>query len=446
MTKDFVNNEREKQYAGHGSVKAAGTHFEYEDGTLYYPFGTTVYALFYQPEKRIDMTMATLRESGFNKIRVCLFPKHYDYNGEEPEVFPFEKGEDGAWDMKCPVPRFWDHVERRIRELDEMGIQCDLILFHPYDRWGFSTLPKEDALAYLEYVVKRLGDLPNIWWSLANEYDLMDYTEEDWKQFAAFIREKDECRHLLSNHNMAHLWDFADPNTTHISIQTKNVDEVSKLIRRYEKPLVVDECCYEGNIPKEWGNISGFEMAERFWKVFVQGGYASHGETFLDEDDVLWWSKGGLLKGESASRIAFLRRIAESMPGPVAFDGMDLTMEEVEQFMQLPQEYLPEPFGKLVKKCTPREVYDMILANREFTGHCGEDVFVKYMSRHCAAVTEMNLPEKGVYDIDCIDIWKMTTERVKEGVSGKVELTLPGKEGIAVLARKRVEKEAEDDV
>ena len=27
----------------HGMVKAVGTHFEYEDGTYYYPFGTTIY-------------------------------------------------------------------------------------------------------------------------------------------------------------------------------------------------------------------------------------------------------------------------------------------------------------------------------------------------------------------------------------------------------------------
>ena len=32
----------------HGIVRAVDTHFEYEDGTIYYPFGTTVYALLYQ--------------------------------------------------------------------------------------------------------------------------------------------------------------------------------------------------------------------------------------------------------------------------------------------------------------------------------------------------------------------------------------------------------------
>lgn len=39
-------------------VKAVGTHFEYEDGTCFYPFGTTVYALAHQTTELIDQTMA----------------------------------------------------------------------------------------------------------------------------------------------------------------------------------------------------------------------------------------------------------------------------------------------------------------------------------------------------------------------------------------------------
>ena len=63
----------------HGMVKAVGTHFEYEDGTYYYPFGTTIYALAHQSEELIDKTMATLRKSPFNIVRMCVFPKHYQY-------------------------------------------------------------------------------------------------------------------------------------------------------------------------------------------------------------------------------------------------------------------------------------------------------------------------------------------------------------------------------
>ena len=37
----------------HGMVKAVGTHFEYEDGTKYLPFGTTIYAFAHQSENII---------------------------------------------------------------------------------------------------------------------------------------------------------------------------------------------------------------------------------------------------------------------------------------------------------------------------------------------------------------------------------------------------------
>lgn len=45
----------------HGMVKAVGTHFEYEDGTHFYPFGTTVYALAHQEDNLIDQDTAYVK-------------------------------------------------------------------------------------------------------------------------------------------------------------------------------------------------------------------------------------------------------------------------------------------------------------------------------------------------------------------------------------------------
>jgi hypothetical protein len=46
----------------------------------------------------------------------------------------------------------------------------------------------------------------------------------------------------------------------------------------------------------------------------VAGTYPGHGECLLDPSDVLWWSKGGVLRGESPARIAFLREILATAP------------------------------------------------------------------------------------------------------------------------------------
>ena len=76
----------------------------------------------------------------------------------------------------------------------------------------------------------------------------------------------------------------------------------------------MDECRYEGNIENQWGNISAREMVHRFWLGTVGGGYVGHGETYLHPDDMLWWSKGGVLHGESPPRIAFLRQVLDDSP------------------------------------------------------------------------------------------------------------------------------------
>src|SRR5687767_9737953 len=60
----------------HGPVRVRNTfHFGYEDGTPYFPFGTTSYAWTHQPLALQDQTLATLEGARFNKIRMCVFPK-----------------------------------------------------------------------------------------------------------------------------------------------------------------------------------------------------------------------------------------------------------------------------------------------------------------------------------------------------------------------------------
>ena len=62
----------------HGPMRVAkGVHFVYEDGTPYYSMGTTCYAWAHQPEETIQNTLRELDKGYFNKMRFCVFPKHY---------------------------------------------------------------------------------------------------------------------------------------------------------------------------------------------------------------------------------------------------------------------------------------------------------------------------------------------------------------------------------
>lgn len=418
----------------HGIVRADGTHFRYEDGTWYYPFGTTVYALAHQTDELTEQTFETLAASPFNKVRMCVFPKHFEYNNNEPPFFAFEK-KNGKWDVHRPDMRFWNRLESYIGRLDEMGIQCDLILFHPYDHWGFSEFPRREALVYLEYVTRRLSAFPNVWWSLANEYDLMEYRKEDWECFAQFLHENDGYRHLLSNHEIVTPWDFSNPDTTHICHQTGEILKTAEWIQEYQKPLMIDETGYEGNLPFEWGNLSAFELVNRFWTVCVQGGYCTHGETYLNEEEILWWSKGGRLTGQSPERIRFLKNIIDALPGPVEAAGHIWTEAEFHKMKeQVTEQQRKVPFTRMMLGLTWEQARGILGVGRELEGHCGEEAYIKYYARHCTGTGSMNLPEQYLYDIEVIDVWEMTHTKILEGVSGEVRITLPGKEGIAVMA------------
>ncbi len=425
----------------HGPVRAEGTCFRHADGTLYRPFGTTVYALIHQEQRLIDTTMATLRAGPFNKVRLCVFPKDYRYNKNEPDWFAFERDPAGGWDVRRPCFAFWDHLDRRLEELDRIGIQADLILFHPYDRWGFAAMSREQNLAYLDYAMRRLAAHPNVWWSLANEYDLcLDRkTVAEWEEIEAFVAANDPYRHPLSCHNCFQPWDFARPAVTHVSIQTKRLADVPRLLARYGKPVVVDECCYEGQLKEFWGSISGEEMTARFWRVFTDGGYCTHGETYDDENDVIWWAKGGVLKGTSPARIAFLRAFAEELPGPleplqtpftrlIAADEADLDRLATELG-------IPQVFAAALKRMPFGERQIHAALEHEPAGHCGTEAYLWYYDARPVTRAEIRLPEEDTYTVEILDTWNMTREKAADGIRGTVTVSMPGRPWMALYAR-----------
>ncbi|MGN0999195.1 MAG: DUF5060 domain-containing protein [Faecousia sp.] len=424
--------------SGHGLVKAEQTHFRYEDGTLYWPIGTTVYALAHQSDERIAETMDTLRGSCFNKIRICLFPKWMVYNRDEPALFPFERDSDGKWDVRRPCFAFWDRFERCLTQLAELGIQTDLILFHPYDHWGFSRMSQEEDLIYVDYLLRRFAAMPSLWWSLANEYDTMFFhTPQSWEDLEQFVAEHDPFGHLLSNHNWIKYWDFSRPSTTHVCLQTQDVYMVDQWVRQYGKPVMIDECCYEGTIPETWGNISAFELVNRFWCVTAKGGFCTHGETYWSEDEVLWWAKGGVLKGESPVRLKFLSDILSELPGPLA-PVLPQQLRENPNENQAPvseeEKQFREYFRRAIESMGPDRKATIANQNAEYKSFCDEQAYLTYYAHKCLARDTLHLPENHRYRIEVMDVWNMTRETVLENVNGTVTIPLPGKEGIALLA------------
>jgi hypothetical protein len=335
----------------HGPVRVHNMYqFAYADGTPYRQLGTTCYAWTSQDEALEEQTLKTLAASPFNKLRMCVFPKRYTWNENEPPRYAFEGTPPNKWDFTRFNPEFFQHLEKRIGQLRDMGIEADIILLHPYDEghWGFDRMPDEADDRYLRYIVSRLAAFRNVWWSLANEYDFMTEKEEsDWDRMIEVVSEADPHDRLTSIHNGRVLYNHTNPLLTHASIQNGSAAEEAgraSLYRDvYRKPIVFDEIKYEGDIPLRWGNLSAEEMVHRFWECVVAGTHPGHGECYLHPSDVLWWSKGGVLRGESPARIAFLRDVLATSP----VDGVEpIDKWQVPNVAGKPGEYYLVYFGK----------------------------------------------------------------------------------------------------
>lgn len=316
----FDVNEPAKK--NHGPVRVRNTfHFAYADGTPFKPLGTTCYAWTSQIDELEAQTLKTLANSPFNKLRMCVFPKWYTWNKNEPPLYAFEGTPPKQWDFARFNPAFFQHLEPRIAQLRDLDIEADIIIFHPYDEghWGFDRMTADADDRYVKYLVSRLAAFRNVWWSLANEFDFMkEKRNADWDRLIRVVHESDPYGHLTSIHNGRDLYNHTNPLLSHASIQNGSAAEDAgrAVLYRdvYAKPIVFDEIKYEGNIPLRWGNLSAEEMVHRFWECIVAGTYPGHGECILDPSDVLWWSKGGILRGKSPARIAFLRDILATAP------------------------------------------------------------------------------------------------------------------------------------
>jgi hypothetical protein len=281
----------------------------------------------------------------------------------------------------------------------KLGIEADLILFHPYDRWGYSRMGREANERYLRYIVARLAPYRNIWWSFANEYDLMkNITLSDWDGFFRLVQEKDPYQHLRSIHNCRIFYDHGKPWVTHCSIQHSDLTKVGEWLELYQKPVIVDECQYEGDISRHWGDITAREMVNRIWEGTIRGGYVGHGETYVDPQDILWWSKGGALHGQSPERISFLRKIMEDAP----------------------RDMEPVKLGKDTRAAIGKD----------------EEYFLAYYGTAQSVYKDMSLPGGKKYKMEAIDAWDMSVTPIDGTFEGDCRVPLPGKQYIALRIRK----------
>jgi len=83
---------------------------------------------------------------------------------------------------------------------------------------------------YLRYVLARMSAYRNIWWSLANEFDLMKTkSTQDFDRFFHIVEQHDPVGHLRSVHYSHVQYDYSHPWVTHASLQTSNFEAAAML-------------------------------------------------------------------------------------------------------------------------------------------------------------------------------------------------------------------------
>lgn len=310
----------------HGPVRTEKTyHFSYADGTPFFAMGTTAYAWFYRPEEVRRQTLEAINQFGFNKVRMLVFPKHIRGGNAieiayDPLIYPYE-GEKNHFDFDRFNPEYFRRYEARIRELMELDIQADVILFHEYDfgMWDLDKMGDEQALFYVKYMIARLGAFRNVWWSLANEYNILQNAGwRNWDAIGDYLMEKDPYQHPRSIHNWSYGPIYPDREwMTHVCCQNPNTYSLMlDLKRSYHKPVINDEYEYEGNLPFSWGNSTAKTTLLRHWLTAMAGGYGTHGECYQSGGNKrdIFWTYGGRMIGESAPRLKFMKEVMEQLP------------------------------------------------------------------------------------------------------------------------------------
>ncbi len=146
-------------------------------------------------------------------------------------------------------------------------------------------------------------------------------------------------------------------------------------------------------------------MLCRFWEGAVRGGYPGHGETYLNKKDILWWSHGGELHGESHKRFHLLRDILAQTP------GMGLTPYE-------------------------RAAWDEVcgVAQGSHWGHV-KDYYLYYYSFMRPAFRDFYFDDETEFEVNLIDTWETTIE--PKGLhKGRFRISLPAKPFMAIQIKR----------
>eukprot|EP01084_Bolivina_argentea_P160253 279078_1 len=345
-----------------------------QNNDAYFSVGTTSYAFIHYPNQTIiNKTLLTLKSLSsspiFNKLRFLLFPKWYKYTHVEPLYYPYQTNgglphNTTNWNFRKFNVTFWQHLDSILTQIltNMNNFVVDLILFHPYDKghWGYDcmgglnsqTYNVSNDIFYLKYAIARLASYKNVWWSMANEFNLIQCKNKGlpntfpiWDElFSTLIKYdpydgkdgripmKEKSIHQSGNT----FYNYSQPYVTHFSIQS--YDDVSYEYFQNEfkvlKPVILDQVQYEGNLTSgnNENDLSAAQETDRFWMANSNGNMCGHSEDLLPNKTnnpggttILWNNFGNILRGGSYNKIGWFYRYMINVNNHPPFDALEST-------------------------------------------------------------------------------------------------------------------------
>ncbi len=264
----------------------------------------------------------------FKKLRFSLHGDLYPDPVEKPFLDDEGRPTDHGDYSHRPNPRwFHQRADVAVQTAFKLDLIADLILAGPDSEAARSTLRAAanggDPEPWLRYVAARYGSYPNVWFCLANEYDLRTprFSEEQIARCGRLLR-----RHLpyretpVSVHpNSPTLWsavfdrtgDWYDHHIIQRKIRTLPVaaDVMASIWRNPEdgrpryRPTVNDELSYQG----EGDRHTEQDTIEAHLGAFLGGGYGTTGWKYGNKLGHYFWGAFRPEEHTAADNLKWLR-------------------------------------------------------------------------------------------------------------------------------------------
>ena len=119
---------------------------------------------------------------------------------------------------------------------------------------------------------------------------------------------------------------------------------------------------------------------------------------------------------------------------PELWEQLESVWEEAERQDEAQRPDWIRPFLASLSRMAPSDRHMLLCGEHLWAAHCAEDAYLWYYGQQTAREQIIKLPPAHRYRVEVLDTWNMTRETLQTGVSGRVVLTLPGREDMAVLA------------